>query len=100
MGTVGRHTILSRAVHTKPGIDYHVGPAKFMGTNRDGDMAKDLGPRICVCMKVHVEILLRAIRNGALSVKALGEATRAGTGCGTCRTDLEHLLRERREEEM
>ena len=98
MGRVGRHTIPSRAMHAKRGIGYHVGPAKFMGTDRDGDMAEDLGPRICVCMKVHVETLLQAIRDGALSVEALREATRAGTGCGTCRTDLEQLLRAQRKE--
>jgi assimilatory nitrate reductase catalytic subunit len=86
-------------VHANPGIGYHVGSAKFMGTDRDGDMAED-GPRICVCMKVPLEILLRAIRDGARSVEDLGEATRAGTGCGTCRTDLEQLLREQREEGM
>ena len=81
-------------------MGYHVGPTKFMGTDRDGDMAEDLGPRICVCMKVHVETLLQAIRDGALSVEALREATRAGTGCGTCRTDLEQLLRGQRKEAM
>lgn len=87
-------------MHAKWGMGYHVGPAKFMGTDRDGDMAEDLGPRICVCMKVHVKTLLRAIRDGALSVEDLREATRAGTGCGTCRTDLEQLLRAQRKEGM
>ena len=45
-------------------------------------------------MKVHEKTLSRAIEAGARSVEKLRLATRAGTGCGTCRTDLEELLRQ------
>jgi assimilatory nitrate reductase catalytic subunit len=37
-----------------------------------------------------------AIAAGAEDVAALGQATRAGTGCGTCKVELERLLREPR----
>ena len=56
--------------------------------------AEDRGPRICVCMKVHAETLRVAFRDGARSLEKLSEATRAGTGCGTCRMDLIELLRQ------
>ncbi len=55
---------------------------------------EDQGPRVCVCMKVHVSTLRRAFRAGARTVEELSQATRAGTGCGTCRMDLMELLRQ------
>ncbi len=45
-------------------------------------------------MKVHRDTLIRAIRAGHDDVEALREATRAGTGCGTCRSELIALLAE------
>lgn len=54
----------------------------------------DEDPRICYCMKVHRQTLLAAIRAGADTVEALRQATRAGTGCGTCRSELLELLQE------
>ena len=55
---------------------------------------EDQGPRVCVCMKVHTRTLREAFRAGARSVEEVGQATRAGTGCGTCRMDLMELLRQ------
>ncbi len=51
-------------------------------------------PRICYCMKIHREELAAAIAAGAHTVEALRQATTAGTGCGTCRSELLGLLRE------
>ena len=45
-------------------------------------------------MFVHEATLRRAIERGARSVRDLQDATRAGTGCGTCRMDLQRLLDE------
>jgi nitrite reductase (NADH) large subunit len=47
---------------------------------------------ICNCHKVTEQTLRQAIAEGADSVQALGAATRAGTGCGSCRTELGQLL--------
>ncbi|MBD5635024.1 MAG: (2Fe-2S)-binding protein, partial [Candidatus Eremiobacteraeota bacterium] len=49
--------------------------------------------RICQCNDVSKATILAAIASGARDVAALGETTLAGTGCGTCRTDLAMLLR-------
>lgn len=49
--------------------------------------------RICQCNDVAKNVILAAIANGASDVAAIGEATTAGTGCGTCQSDLALLLR-------
>ena len=56
---------------------------------RPGDEASEM---ICYCMRIRERTLLRAIRAGVKDLEALREATRAGTGCGTCRIDLIRLL--------
>ena len=57
---------------------------------------------VCTCMAVSQGEISAAIVTGELeTVEQLGEHTRAGTGCGTCRTDLRALLdahHERRED--
>jgi nitrite reductase (NADH) large subunit len=49
--------------------------------------------RICQCNDVSKETILRAIADGARDVAAIGERTAAGTGCGTCQSDLALFLR-------
>jgi nitrite reductase (NADH) large subunit len=49
--------------------------------------------RICQCNDVSKATILDAIEKGARDVAAIGEATLAGTGCGTCQTDLAVLVR-------
>ncbi len=49
--------------------------------------------RICQCNDVPKSTILEAIASGARDVTAIGEATAAGTGCGTCQSDLAMLLR-------
>ena len=66
-----------------------------LGTvHRVDGLQADEGQRICICMKVHARTLRRAIQAGARSVEDLGHITRAGTGCGTCRSELLELLGE------
>jgi nitrite reductase (NADH) large subunit len=47
---------------------------------------------VCNCHKVSESRLREAVQNGADSVAALGECTKAGTGCGSCKTELEQLV--------
>jgi nitrite reductase (NADH) large subunit len=47
---------------------------------------------VCNCHKVSEGTLCEAIAAGADSLAALCEATRAGTGCGSCRGELAQLL--------
>jgi NAD(P)H-nitrite reductase large subunit len=48
--------------------------------------------QICNCNAVSKGRICAAIRDGKCSVEALGEATRAGTGCGTCQPLLGRLI--------
>jgi nitrite reductase (NADH) large subunit len=47
---------------------------------------------ICNCHKVTDRTLREAIAHGADSVAALGDACKAGTGCGSCKADLNQLI--------
>jgi len=47
---------------------------------------------VCNCNKVTEGQLCEAIAQGADSVEALGALTKAGTGCGSCKSDLGQLL--------
>lgn len=47
---------------------------------------------VCNCNKVTEGTICDAIAAGACSVEAIGDATRAGTGCGSCRTELKRLV--------
>ena len=47
---------------------------------------------ICNCNKVTATAVRHAIAQGAGSVDALGVATKAGTGCGSCKGELAQLV--------
>ncbi len=59
-----------------------------------GDDLKDLpdDTQICNCNAVAKGQITAAIAEGKCSVTALGECTRAGTGCGTCQPLLAQLI--------
>lgn len=47
---------------------------------------------LCHCRMVPAEKVYEAIKQGCQSVEAVGRCTLAGTGCGSCRVDIEKLL--------
>ena len=49
-------------------------------------------PTICVCHGVGAASICRAIAGGAGTLALVGEATRAGTGCGSCKPEIAALL--------
>jgi len=56
-------------------------------------VAAPAGERVvCNCNKVTEQTVRDAIAAGAESVLALGDCTRAGTGCGSCKGELTQLL--------
>jgi nitrite reductase (NADH) large subunit len=48
--------------------------------------------RICDCNAITKGRILEAALEGACTVGAIGERTRAGTGCGSCRPEIQALL--------
>ncbi len=52
----------------------------------------DPGATVCACFNVGVNTLRDAIGKGATTVAALGEATCAGTNCGSCKPELAALI--------
>jgi nitrite reductase (NADH) large subunit len=47
---------------------------------------------VCNCNKVTEATLREVIANGAESVAAVGSSTKAGTGCGSCKPEIERLI--------
>ena len=47
---------------------------------------------LCHCRNVATEKVYLAIKDNAFSVEAVSRATLAGTGCGSCKKDIEDLL--------
>ena len=61
---------------------------------RPARAAKDPGQKICVCFNVGANAIRDAIASGCCDVAAVGAATAAGTGCGSCRPEIARLLRD------
>ncbi len=53
---------------------------------------EDKGRIICACRSVGEKTILAAITDGAASIEAIGEATTAGTACGSCKGELKQCL--------
>ena len=49
-------------------------------------------PEICNCHHVNQSTIVDAIKDGCVSLPQLSAATRAGTGCGSCRGSLARLI--------
>jgi len=47
---------------------------------------------VCLCRAVSETTIVDAIRGGATSVEAVGQACAAGTNCGKCRTSIEFMI--------
>ncbi|WP_374545244.1 molybdopterin-dependent oxidoreductase [Rhodoblastus sp.] len=58
---------------------------------------RDPGRKVCVCMNVGANTILDAIaENNLRSAGAVAEATGAGSGCGSCKPEIERLLVQKR----
>jgi assimilatory nitrate reductase catalytic subunit len=54
--------------------------------------APDRGAIICACFDVGAKTITAAALGGAASIEAIGQATFAGTNCGSCRPAIAQLL--------
>ncbi|MFT4096052.1 MAG: molybdopterin-dependent oxidoreductase [Rhodoblastus sp.] len=65
----------------------------IMLAGRPGAQASDPGQKICVCFNVGANAIRDAVARGCRDIAAVGEATAAGTGCGSCRPEIGRLLK-------
>ena len=62
---------------------------------RPGGDAKDRGAIVCACFDVGLNQIAEAVVSGGCrSVDSIGAALKAGTNCGSCRSQIAHIVRE------
>lgn len=49
---------------------------------------------LCHCRNVETEKVFTNIKDGCFTVEDVSRATKAGTGCGSCRKDIEDLIKQ------
>ena len=54
--------------------------------------SQDCGSIVCACNNVGKTTILSAIAGGAVTLNAIGEVTKAGTSCGSCRAEIQGML--------
>jgi assimilatory nitrate reductase catalytic subunit len=54
--------------------------------------SQDCGNTVCACNNVGKTAILSAIASGAVTLNAIGEVTKAGTSCGSCRAEIQGML--------
>ena len=59
---------------------------------RSADGLADAGPTVCACFAIGLATVRCAISGGAADVNAVGRATKAGTNCGSCRSEIRKLI--------
>ncbi|HEY4134848.1 MAG TPA: molybdopterin-dependent oxidoreductase [Alphaproteobacteria bacterium] len=59
---------------------------------RGGATAADPGATVCSCFGVGVNQIGAAAQGGCRTVAAIGASLRAGTNCGSCRSEIQALL--------
>ena len=47
---------------------------------------------LCHCRMIPAEKVLNAVKQGVFSAREISRVTLAGTGCGSCKKDIEELL--------
>lgn len=52
----------------------------------------DKGAIVCACMSVGVNDIANAVHAGCMSVEAVGQATQAGTNCGSCKAEITEII--------
>ncbi|MNE15278.1 Nitrite reductase [NAD(P)H] [compost metagenome] len=66
---------------------------KRLGLLRSGKKAEPvIGKLVCSCNSVGAGNIQQQIRQGCLSLKEICSATGAGTGCGSCKPEVQRLL--------
>jgi assimilatory nitrate reductase catalytic subunit len=59
---------------------------------RPGAGSVDRGATVCSCFGVGANEIAAAIADGYASIEAVGQATQAGTNCGSCRAEIQKII--------
>lgn len=50
----------------------------------------------CKCKNVSIDTIVEAVKDGADTVEKVGEVTKAGTGCGRCKSIISNIIENKR----
>jgi assimilatory nitrate reductase catalytic subunit len=68
---------------------------RMLLSGRAADGFAEIGPVICACFGVGLNVIREAIASkAATNVEAIGKALRAGTNCGSCVPELKRIVHE------
>lgn len=65
-----------------------------IAAGRPGGDVPDRGAIVCSCFSVGVNEISSAVYAGHTSVKAIGECLKAGTNCGSCKSEISGIIDE------
>ncbi len=95
--TAPQPVALSRRFITEALPQGHAGSARYrLLAGQGGADRPDPGAILCACFQVGVNQIAAAIREGLGDVEAIGAALKAGTNCGSCRSEIRRMLDESR----
>jgi len=63
---------------------------------RAGADRPDAGATVCSCFNVGANQIVAAVAAGCTTVEAIGSALKAGTNCGSCRSEIRALIQANR----
>jgi len=67
---------------------------RFLLHGRAPNAVLDTSPIVCACARITSRTIKTAIAGGACTLDTVGETTRAGMTCGSCRTEISRLIAE------
>ena len=59
---------------------------------RPGADQPDPGATVCSCFSIGINQIVAAAKSGATSVEAIGQCLKAGTNCGSCRSEIREIV--------
>jgi len=77
------------------GKTHGCGAERFrLAAGRPGGNVPDRGALVCSCFSVGANEIAAAVRAGCVGVDAIGKALKAGTNCGSCRSEISGIIHE------
>ena len=82
------------AVSQLAAADPALGKRTAVLAGRPGAGTVDRGAIVCACFGIGAHEIGAAVARGCCTVAAVGEATQAGTNCGSCRPEINRIIHE------